>query len=72
MSVDNLFVFILVFRYFGTPAKSQKTVLSYGIITAAFLRLILIVIGADAVERWKPILLVFAAILILSSYKLLA
>jgi predicted tellurium resistance membrane protein TerC len=52
--------------------KSQKTVLSYGIITAAVLRLILIVIGADAVERWKPILLVFAAILILSSYKLLA
>ena len=71
LSVDNLFVFILVFKYFETPAKSQKTVLSYGIITAAVLRLILIVIGADAVERWKPILLVFAAILILSSYKLL-
>lgn len=72
LSVDNLFVFILVFRYFGTPAKSQSTVLSYGIITAAILRLVLIVIGADAVERWKPILLMFAAILIFSSYKLLA
>lgn len=71
LSVDNLFVFVLVFRYFKTPPESQKTVLSYGIGTAAILRLVLIFIGADAVEKWKPILLVFAAILLFSSAKLL-
>jgi len=71
LSVDNLFVFVLVFRYFATPPESQKTVLSYGIGTAAILRLVLIVLGADAVEKWKPILLVFAAILLFSSAKLL-
>ncbi len=69
--MDNLFVFVLVFRYFGTPPESQKTVLSYGIGTAAILRLVLIFLGADAVEKWKPILLVFAAILLFSSAKLL-
>ena len=71
LSVDNLFVFILVFRYFSTPPASQKQVLSYGIVTAAVLRLVLIIAGADAVEKWKPILLVFAGILLVSSYQLL-
>jgi len=71
LSVDNLFVFILVFRYFKTPPSSQKQVLSYGIATAAVLRLILIVIGADIVEKWKSVLLIFAGILLYSSYNLL-
>lgn len=71
LSVDNLFVFVLVFRYFATPLESQKTVLSYGIGTAAILRLILIILGADAVEKWKPILLVFSGILLYSSFNLL-
>lgn len=71
LSVDNLFVFVLVFSQFQTPVPSQKVVLSYGIATAAVLRLVLILLGADAVEKWKPILLVFAAILLFSSIKLL-
>jgi len=71
LSVDNLFVFVLVFRYFATPPESQKTVLSYGIGTAAILRLVLIILGADAVEKWKPILLVFSGILLYSSFNLL-
>lgn len=71
LSVDNLFVFVLVFSQFQTPVASQKIVLSYGIWTAAVLRLVLILLGADAVEKWKPILLVFAGILLVSSGKLL-
>ena len=71
LSVDNLFVFILVFEYFKTPVDYQKTVLTYGIATAAVLRLVLIVLGADIVESWKPVLLIFAAILLFSSFKLL-
>jgi len=71
LSVDNLFVFILVFSYFKTPPESQKTVLTYGIATAAVLRLVLIVLGADIVESWKPVMLIFAGILLFSSVKLL-
>lgn len=71
LSVDNLFVFILVFEYFKTPIDYQKKVLTYGIATAAVLRLVLIVLGADIVESWKPVLLIFAAILLFSSFKLL-
>ena len=71
LSIDNLFVFVLVFSQFQTPLPSQKVVLSYGIATAAVLRLVLILLGADAVEKWKPILLVFSGILLFSSIKLL-
>lgn len=71
LSIDNLFVFILVFNYFRTPPSSQRVVLTYGIATAGILRLVLIFFGADIIERWKPILLVFAAILIVSSGSLL-
>jgi len=71
LSVDNLFVFILVFDYFKTPVEYQNKVLSYGITTAAVLRLVLIVLGADIVESWEPVMLVFAAILLFSSGKLL-
>ena len=125
--MDNLFVFILVFNYFKTPVAYQNKVLTYGIATAAVLRLVLIVAGVDigglvagvasgqrlrevmghalgptacwswccqsplvnhpalhpassltpvprprtAVERFEPVLLLFAGILIFSSYKLL-
>lgn len=71
LSIDNLFVFILVFKYFKTPVEYQSKVLSYGIWTAAVLRLVLIVLGVDIVERFEPVLLLFAAILIYSSLKLL-
>ncbi|KAL4424113.1 hypothetical protein ABPG75_001414 [Micractinium tetrahymenae] len=71
LSVDNLFVFILVFNYFKTPVEYQNKVLTYGIATAAVLRLVLIVVGVDIVERFEPVLLLFAGILLLSSAKLL-
>ncbi|KAL4438500.1 hypothetical protein ABPG77_000148 [Micractinium sp. CCAP 211/92] len=71
LSVDNLFVFILVFNYFKTPVEYQNKVLTYGIATAAILRLVLIVAGVDIVERFEPVMLLFAGILILSSAKLL-
>lgn len=138
LSVDNLFVFILVFRYFRAPKADQDKVkclhvaaggrmpcsciqcvcavphdvmcrhtfmsvhagvhpkslftvrykscsakypdkicytmqvLSYGIGTAAILRLIMILLGSELIESWKPVLLLFAGILLFSSFKLLA
>ncbi|KAG1656888.1 hypothetical protein FOA52_000681 [Chlamydomonas sp. UWO 241] len=71
LSVDNLFVFVLVFSYFKTPVSGQQKVLQYGIGTAAVLRAILIVTGVELVERCEPVLILFAAILITSSWKLL-
>ena len=46
-------------------------VLSYGIGTAAILRLIMILLGSELIESWKPVLLLFAGILLVSSFKLL-
>ena len=70
LSVDNLFVFILVFNYFQTPKEYQPKVLTYGIITAAVLRLVMILLGVELVESFKPVLLGFAGLLLYSSYKL--
>lgn len=71
LSIDNLFVFILVFRYFKTDAAGQDKVLGYGIGGAAVMRFVLILLGSAAVEQFRPILLVFAATLLYASYSLL-
>lgn len=71
LSIDNLFVFVLVFEYFKTPRKAQDVVLTYGIASAAVLRLVLIGAGSSIIGRFKPLLVVFAAILMVSSFKLL-
>lgn len=71
LSVDNLFVFILVFKYFRAPKADQDKVLSYGIGTAAILRLVMILLGSELIESWKPVLLLFSGILLFSSFKLL-
>jgi TerC family integral membrane protein len=72
LSVDNLFVFVLVFDYFKVPLARQNRVLNYGIWGAVVMRAIMIGAGVEIIEHFEPILLVFAGILIFSSYKLLA
>ena len=72
LSVDNLFVFVLVFDYFKVPMKQQQKVLGYGIGGAMAMRAAMIVAGYEAVTNFKPVLLVFAGVLIFSSYKLIA
>lgn len=71
LSVDNLFVFVLVFSHFKTPRAEQHRVLVWGIIGAMVLRAIMILAGAALVAKFDWILLVFAAILLLSGLKLL-
>ncbi len=56
----------------AAAAAAPAQVLTYGIATAAVLRLVMIVLGVDIVERFEPVLLLFAGILIYSSYKMLA
>lgn len=71
LSVDNLFVFMLCFSFFKTPVELQDRVLSIGVWSAAILRLVMILAGVQLVENFKPLLLVFAAILLYSSFGLL-
>lgn len=71
LSVDNLFVFSLIFDYFKTPSAAQPRVLRWGLIVAVFLRAAFIFAGLAAVERFKGVLLIFAGLLIYSSYSLL-
>lgn len=71
LSVDNLFVFVLVFGYFKTPPAAQSKALTYGIITAAVLRAVMIILGIDLIQSFRPVLVFFAGILIFTSYKLL-
>jgi TerC family integral membrane protein len=69
LSVDNLFVFLLLFEYFKVPLQYQDRVLNWGIYGAIIMRAIMIGLGAVALQQFHAILLVFAAILVYSSAK---
>lgn len=69
LSVDNLFVFVMIFDAFKTPEQYQRKVLTIGIVSAIVLRGLMIALGVQLVQRFRPVLLAFAAILILSSLK---
>ena len=70
LSVDNIFVFVLVFSYFAIPAKYQHRVLFYGIIGALVFRAIFIALGAALIQyHWVVIL--FGAFLILTGVKMM-
>lgn len=71
LSCDNLFVFLLLFEYFSVPIDYQGRVLQWGIIGAVLLRGIFVALGQAALESFQPVLLIFAGILLVSSYKLL-
>lgn len=70
LSVDNLFLFLLIFGSFGLPAYYQKRVLNYGIIGAMLLRLLFILLGINIVNKFHWILYIFGLILIISGFKM--
>ena len=70
LSVDNLFVFILVFQYFGVPAELQPRVLKWGILGAIVMRLIMIMAGALLLERFHWIIYVFGAFLVFTGIRM--
>ncbi|KDO47466.1 hypothetical protein CISIN_1g016749mg [Citrus sinensis] len=72
LSVDNLFVFVLIFKYFKVPVMYQNRVLSYGIAGAIVFRLSLILLGTATLQRFEAVNLVLAGILLFSSFKLFA
>lgn len=70
LSVDNLFVFILLFQYFAVPAALQTKVLHWGIIGAIVMRAIMIVAGALLLERFTWIIYIFGAVLVWTGAKM--
>ncbi len=70
LSVDNLFVFALVFNYFKVPVSSQHRVLFWGIVIALILRGLVIFGGIALVHRYHWIEYLFALIILYSAYKM--
>ena len=70
LSVDNIFVFVVVFSYFAIPAQYQHRVLFYGILGALIFRIIFISLGA-ALMQFHWVILLFGAFLILTGIKIL-
>jgi tellurite resistance protein TerC len=70
LSVDNLFVFILIFQYFAVPAELQPRVLKWGIIGAIVMRGVMIVLGALLLERFTWVIYLFGGILILTGIRM--
>ena len=71
LSVDNLFVFILVFGYFKVASDVQHRVLFWGILSAAILRGILIFVGAALIQQYHWVLYLFGAFLLYTSFSLI-
>lgn len=72
MSVDNLFVFILIFSCFAIPEDYQHKALFYGIIGALFFRAIFIFAGVELITRFHFVLYIFGAFLIYAAIKTMA
>lgn len=72
LSVDNLFIFLLIFRYFRVPSDYQHKVLFWGIIGALVMRGVFIVLGIGLIRRFHWIIFVFGAFLVYSGIRLLA
>jgi tellurite resistance protein TerC len=70
LSVDNLFVFLLIFRYFQVPTVHQHKVLFWGILGALVMRAIFILAGVGLIRQFHWIIYVFGALLVYSGIKL--
>ncbi len=70
LSVDNIFVFVVIFAYFQVPQKFQHRVLFLGILGALILRGTLIFLGAALIHQFEWVIYIFGAFLIFTAYKL--
>ena len=71
LSVDNIFVFILIFSFFGVPPAYQHRVLFWGILGALIMRGILIAVGAALLEQFHWIIYLFGAFLVFTGIRML-
>ena len=70
LSVDNLFIFLLIFSYFKVPAKYQHRVLFWGVLGALIMRAVMILVGAALINRFHWIIYVFGAFLVYTGIKM--
>ncbi|HEX8082930.1 MAG TPA: TerC/Alx family metal homeostasis membrane protein [Solirubrobacteraceae bacterium] len=70
LSLDNLFVFLLLFAYFGTPVELRARMLFFGIVFALVLRGLAILGGVALIEEFEFVLYVLGALLILLAYRI--
>ncbi len=71
LSVDNLFVFILIFSTMGIPDKYQPRILKWGIIGAVILRIFFIVAGVELIKSINFMIYIFGVILVFTAYKMM-
>ncbi|MCX6403450.1 MAG: TerC family protein, partial [Actinobacteria bacterium] len=69
LSVDNLFVFLVIMTSFSVPVELQHRVLLVGVILALFFRAILIFVGVSAINSFQPTFIVFGVFLMWTAYK---
>jgi tellurite resistance protein TerC len=70
LSMDNVFVFAVIFGYFRVPLKYQYRVLFWGILGAVLMRLTFVLVGAELVERFHWVMPLFGAFLVYTGIKL--
>lgn len=70
LSIDNLFIFLMIFSYFGIESKYQRRVLNFGIAAAIVLRFVLIIVGITIVHEFHWILYIVGLTLVYSSSKI--
>ncbi|MEK1835887.1 MAG: TerC family protein [Pseudomonas sp.] len=72
LSIDNMFVFVMIFSYFAVPAELQRRVLLYGVLGAIVMRGVMILAGVWLVSQFAWLLYAFGVFLIITGIKMLA
>lgn len=70
LSVDNLFVFLLIFKVMSVPPENQPHILKWGILGAIFFRIVFILAGVALINLFHPIIYIFGIILLYAAYKM--
>lgn len=71
LSVDNVFVFLLIFSAFQVPPEYQRRILVYGVLGAIIMRIIMIMLGSWVVQEFKWVLYIFGAFLLITGIKMM-
>ncbi|MCL2145041.1 MAG: TerC family protein [Endomicrobia bacterium] len=71
LSVDNMFVFLLIFSYFAIPKHHQPKILMYGIIGAVILRFLFVFAGVQLINAFTWVIYVFGAVLVFTAVKMI-
>jgi tellurite resistance protein TerC len=71
LSLDNIFIFLIIFQSFRIPAKSQHKILFYGVVGALVMRALFVVAGVELLEYFHSVIYVFGAILLVTGLRML-